>query len=129
MTRPYTSTERNNSELFRPEWTWGGDYVFANSSVWPTRSAVAQPIAVGSSTWTVYLEPDRGWRPPWETGLLAGVALAAAVTAALVGTIAASWAQQRRLLRTVTVRLRGRRGGPGGQGGGGLGAARPPAGW
>jgi len=52
----------------------------------------------------VYLEPWDGWRPNWERPLIAAVVLSNAIVAALVGMIAASWAQQRRLLNDVMVR-------------------------
>ncbi|KAI8471632.1 MAG: hypothetical protein J3K34DRAFT_416719, partial [Monoraphidium minutum] len=102
MTRAYTATERNDSSLYRPESTDRNDqYVFANSSVWPSGDAVGSDINIGNSLWHVYLEPEEGWRPPWERGLIATVVLASAVTAGLVGVIMASWAQQRRLLGSV----------------------------
>jgi hypothetical protein len=50
-------------------------------------------------------EPEDGWRPPWERGLIAAVVLVSGVVAALVGVITASWAQRRRLLSTVMVRV------------------------
>lgn len=105
MTRPYTSSERGDPELFRPEWTdRRGDYVFANSSRWPSPRAVASDVPVGNSLWRLYLEPEAGWRPAWERGVLAAVALASALMAALVGVIMASWAQQRHLLDEVMDR-------------------------
>lgn len=105
MTRPYTSTERNNSKLYRPETTdRRGDYVFANSSSWPSDRAVASDISVANAVWRVYLEPQEGWRPAWERGLMAAVVLCSAMFAGLVGIIMASWAQQRKLLDEVMVR-------------------------
>ena len=56
MTRPYTSSERDNSSLARPEWTdRHGQHVFANSSVWPGEDAVASDISIGNALWKVYL--------------------------------------------------------------------------
>jgi hypothetical protein len=63
----------------------------------------------------VYLEPEGGWRPPWEQGVIAAVVLGSGLLAAMVGIIAASWAQQKRLLGNVMVR---------GSAGCGLGAGR-----
>lgn len=54
--------------------------------------------------WRVFLEPEEGWRPAWEQGLVAAVVLASLIMALLVGIIMASWAQQRRLLGDVLVR-------------------------
>ncbi|KIY94478.1 hypothetical protein MNEG_13483 [Monoraphidium neglectum] len=102
MTRPYTSSELNDSSLHRPEWTnRRGQFVFANSSAWPSGGAVESNISLGNAVWRAYLEPEDGWRPPWERGLIAAVVLVSGVVAALVGVITASWAQRRRLLSTV----------------------------
>lgn len=106
MTRAYTATERNDSKLYRPEWTAAdGDYIFANSSSWPSqRNAVSRPIHIGNAQWELYLEPQGGWRPSWEHGAIAAVVLGSAVLALLVATIMALWAQQQRLLGDVLVR-------------------------
>jgi hypothetical protein len=53
MTRPYTASERNDSKLFQPTWTYRGDYVFANSSTWPGHNPVMSEINIGSSIWKV----------------------------------------------------------------------------
>jgi hypothetical protein len=54
MTRPYTATERDNSKLFRPELTWSnGDFVFANSSRWPSNQAVQSTIQIANAEWQV----------------------------------------------------------------------------
>jgi len=48
MTRPYTASERNNTELYKPQWTDRyGDYVFAASPRWPSERAVASNISIG----------------------------------------------------------------------------------
>ncbi|WIA08278.1 hypothetical protein OEZ85_007721 [Tetradesmus obliquus] len=106
MTRPYTATERNDSKLYRPEWTAAdGEYIFANSSSWPSqRTAVSRPIHIGNAQWELYLEPQGGWRPSWEHGAIAAVVLGSAVLALLVATIMALWAQQQRLLGDVLER-------------------------
>lgn len=55
MTRPYTATELNNTLLMRPESTDGwGDFVFANSSSWPSQNdAVESQIVLGNAVWKV----------------------------------------------------------------------------
>jgi hypothetical protein len=106
MTRPYTATERNDSRLYRPEWTDVNDeYIFANSSRWPAQAtAVKQPIHIGNAVWEVYLEPQGGWRPSWEQGAIAAVVLDSLVLSLLVATSMALWVQQQRLLGDVLVR-------------------------
>jgi hypothetical protein len=48
MTRPYTASERNDTELYKPQFTDRyGDYVFSNSSRWPSEKAVASNISIG----------------------------------------------------------------------------------
>jgi CHASE1-domain containing sensor protein len=104
MTRPYTATERDNSKLSRPELTWGnGEFVFANSSRWPSSQAVQSTIRIANAEWQLFLEPALGWRPAWEKGLMATAVLGALIIAVLVGTIMASWAQQQQLLAEVMV--------------------------
>jgi hypothetical protein len=107
MTRPYTATERNDSKLYRPEWTDKDDeYIFANSSRWPAQAtAVRQPIHIGNAVWEVYLEPQGGWRPSWEQGAIAAVVLGSWILSLLVATIMALWVQQQRLLGDVLVRM------------------------
>jgi CHASE1-domain containing sensor protein len=107
MTRPYTATERNDSKLYRPEWTAAdGDYIFANSSRWPQQSTgVSRPIHIGNAVWEVYLEPEGGWRPSWEQGAIAAVVLGSVILSLLVATIMALWAQQQQLLGDVLVRV------------------------
>lgn len=51
--------------------------------------------------WQVYLEPEGGWRPDWEKGVLAAVVLGCLLMSLLVGIIMASWAEQRRLFGDV----------------------------
>ncbi|GBF87741.1 hypothetical protein Rsub_00452 [Raphidocelis subcapitata] len=104
MTRPYTATELNDSSLYRPQWTAHGQYVFANSSRWPSNSAVRSEINLGSAVWRLYLEPANGWRPAWERPGIAAVVLGSGLMALMVGLIAASWAQQRHLLGAVMDR-------------------------
>lgn len=104
MTRPYTATEKADAKLYRPEWTDRYDqYVFANSSQWPSESAVASDIHISNAVWRVHLEPEGGWRPSWEQGLIAAVVLGNVLMAVLVGIIVAGWAQQQRLLDDVLV--------------------------
>ena len=56
MTRPYTSSELANASLARPEWTSpAGDFVFANSSAWPSAGAAASDIPIGNAVWRLYL--------------------------------------------------------------------------
>lgn len=79
MTRPYTATEFTDESLNRPEWTDRyGDYVFANSSDWPSALAVSSLISIGSSEWKVrlhiltratFLEHISGWCPSCEHDL------------------------------------------------------------
>jgi hypothetical protein len=104
MTRPYTATELGNTTLHQPRWTWLGQYVFANSSRWPSASAVQSDINLGSAIWQLYLEPADGWRPGWERPATAAVVLGSGLMALMVGLIAASWAQQQHLLGAVLVR-------------------------
>lgn len=48
MTRPYTASERNNSELYQPQWTdRNDDYVFSASRQWPSADAVHSNISIG----------------------------------------------------------------------------------
>lgn len=48
MTRPYTASERADSQLYEPEWTDRyDDYVFAASPHWPSDKAVASNISIG----------------------------------------------------------------------------------
>jgi hypothetical protein len=54
--------------------------------------------------WQVYLEPEEGWRPDWEKGVMAAVVLGCLLMSLLVGIIMASWAEQIRLLGDVMVR-------------------------
>lgn len=54
--------------------------------------------------WQVYLEPEDGWRPDWEKGVMAAVVLGCLLMSLLVGIIMASWAEQIRLLGDVMVR-------------------------
>ena len=105
MTRPYTSTERGDPSLYRPESTDEfDDYVFANSSTWPSQEdAIQSEIKLANAVWKVYLEPAQGWRPPWEQGLIGAVIIGNLILAVLVAIIMALWAQQARLLGDVLV--------------------------
>jgi hypothetical protein len=91
--------------LYRPESTDEfGDYVFANSSSWPSqKGASASEIKLANAIWKVYLEPEGGWRPPWEDGLIAAVILGNLIVALMVAIIMALWAQQAHLLGNVLV--------------------------
>jgi hypothetical protein len=60
--------------------------------------------AAANAVWQVYLEPEEGWRPEWEQGVLAAVVLGCLLMSLLVGIIMASWAEQIRLLGDVMVR-------------------------
>lgn len=105
MTRPYTATERNDSQLYKPEWTDRyGQYFFANSSRWPSDKAVASDIHIGNAVWRVYLEPQDGWRPSWEHGAIAAVVLGSLILSLLVAIIMALWSKQHQLLGDVMVR-------------------------
>eukprot|EP00878_Enallax_costatus_P013393 GHUV01014005.1.p1 GENE.GHUV01014005.1~~GHUV01014005.1.p1 ORF type:complete len:832 (+),score=111.45 GHUV01014005.1:893-3388(+) len=97
MTRPYTSTEKQNPALTARN----GQFVFANSTRWPSQNAVKTDIHIANAAWEVYLEPQSGWRPSWEKGLIAVAVLCSFVVAVLVATIMASWAQQQKLLGDV----------------------------
>lgn len=99
MTRPYTSTEKQNPALTDSH----GNFIFANSSRWPSSNAVASEIRIANAVWKVYLEPQDGWRPSWERGLIAVVVLCSFVVAVLVATLMASWAQQQKLLGDILV--------------------------
>ena len=105
MTRPYTSTERENPLLYRPELTDEfGDFAFANSSTWPNqKDAIQSEIKLANAVWKVYLQPEQGWRPSWEQGLIAAVIVGSFVMGILVAIIMALWAQQARLLGEVLV--------------------------
>lgn len=59
--------------------------------------------AAANAVWQVYLEPEDGWRPDWEKGVMAAVVLGCLLMSLLVGIIMASWAEQIRLLGDVMV--------------------------
>lgn len=59
--------------------------------------------AAANAVWQVYLEPEAGWRPVWEKGVMAAVVLGCLLMALMVGIIMASWAEQQRLLGDVLV--------------------------
>lgn len=99
MTRPYTSTETQIPTLT----AHNGQFAFANSSQWPSQNSVKTELQIANGLWEVYLEPQDGWRPDWEQGLIAAVVLGSFMVAALVAIIMASWAQQQRLLGDVLV--------------------------
>ncbi len=56
---------------------------------------------ISNAVWTLYLEPEAGWTPSWQTGMIVLVVLGSTVLALLVAVIMASWAQQKRLLNEV----------------------------
>lgn len=60
-------------------------------------------ITTANAVWQVYLEPEQGWRPEWEHGVMAAVVLGCLLMSLLVGIIMASWAEQKRLLGDVLV--------------------------
>ena len=60
-------------------------------------------IKLANAVWKVYLEPEHGWRPFWEQGLIGAVIIGNFILAVLVAIIMALWAQQARLLGDVLV--------------------------
>jgi hypothetical protein len=64
-------------------------------------------LAAANAVWQVYLEPEAGWRPVWEKGVMAAVVLGCLLLSLLVGILMASWAEQQRLLGDVLVRREG----------------------
>ena len=66
MTRPYTATELSDPALHEPEWTdRHGQYVFANSSTWPSAMAVKSELHITNSCWQVRWVAVQ-LRPPWR---------------------------------------------------------------
>lgn len=100
MTRPYAVDETRDTTLTSSI----GDFVFANSSTWPSDTSIATEIKAADAVWKVYLEPLEGWRPSWEKGLNAAVILGSFIVAALVQALLHFHLLQRRLLQAYVVR-------------------------